>query len=285
MVYRRRRRGDDAKFMAADLVICNADLPFATETLMDGNAKGNANKASPPRYDWNDKFDYSSGVIAFHWSIDRQCDDLNTHNVFLMGCDRDSAERSWGAIRNNDIDAPSFETDDHPFNFYVHRASATDGSASPEGCDAIMVLVPCCSLKRDKMLGKLDRDECIAGYEEQFGEAFVSKVRDVVLHRLGKLNGLKDLREHIVDEVVDTPASYADSYNVAAGTPFAMSHGFGQLSLTRPAHQSRDVDNVLFVGAGTRPGNGVPLVLLGAKQVADKAIKKLQIPEEEVGVR
>ena len=32
-------------------------------------------------------------------------------------------------------------------------------------------------------------------------------------------------------------------------------------------------NNVLYCGASTRPGNGVPLVLIGAEQVAKKAIK------------
>ena len=55
---------------------------------------------------------------------------------------------------------------------------------------------------------------------------------------------------------------------------FKLSHGFGQLSLTRPSQQST-MENVLFVGASTRPGNGVPLVLLGAEQVAEKARSKI----------
>jgi hypothetical protein len=37
------------------------------------------------------------------------------------------------------------------------------------------------------------------------------------------------------------------------------SHGLGQLSLTRPAHECNTHDNVLFVGASSRPGNGVPV--------------------------
>jgi len=151
-----------------------------------------------------------------------QCDSLNTHNVFLMGADKAKAEESWGALRFNDPDAPCFQDNEFPFNFYVHRASAVDSTAAPEGCDSIMVLVPCCTLKRDTSLSKLPRDESIKGYERQFGEAFISRVRDVVFCRLGKLDGLEDLKEHIIDEIVDTPATYADYYNLAAGTPFAL---------------------------------------------------------------
>lgn len=54
------------------------------------------------------------------------------------------------------------------------------------------------------------------------------------------------------------------------------SHGFNQLSLTRPAAECKDMDNVLYVGASSRPGNGVPLVLIGAKSVADKAMRRIK---------
>ena len=82
--------------------------------------------------------------------------------------------------------------------------------------------------------------------------------------------------------MVDTPATYADQYNVAAGTPFALSHGLSQLSLTRPGSSSKDYPNVLFVGASSRPGNGVPLVLIGAKIVAEKALSKLALRKSAI---
>lgn len=201
---------------------------------------------------------------------------METHNVFLIAADRAKAESSWSTIRHNDPSVSSFDDDAYPFNFYVHRASKTDESAAPGECDSIMILVPCSTLKRDKDLSKLQRDTSISGYKKQFNDEFVSKVRARVLSRLGVLDGLKDLKDHIVDEVIETPAQYADYYNLAAGTPFALSHGFGQLSITRPSHQSKVLDNVLFVGASTKPGNGVPLVLIGAKQVANKAMEKLK---------
>jgi phytoene desaturase (3,4-didehydrolycopene-forming) len=53
------------------------------------------------------------------------------------------------------------------------------------------------------------------------------------------------------------------------------SHGFGQLSLTRPSAELKGIDNVLMVGASSRPGNGVPLVLIGAKLVWKKILKKM----------
>ena len=57
---------------------------------------------------------------------------------------------------------------------------------------------------------------------------------------------------------------------------YLQSHGFAQLSLTRPGPKSTGLPNVLYCGASTRPGNGVPLVLIGAKQVAEKAVFSLR---------
>lgn len=260
--------------MSTQITVVNADLPFATKTLLSKSSNGVPSDVAPC-YDWDDKFDFSSGVIAFHWSVKKECKALNTHNVFLSGRTRADVTSSWSSVRENDPSIlPSFGKDP-PFNFYVHRASASDVTAAPQGCDSIMVLVPCCTLQHDSSFGSLSRSECINKYKAQFSDSIVAEVKGAVLKRLSVLDELTDLDSVIVGEVIDTPGTYADLYNLAAGTPFALSHGFGQLSLTRPSHQSKQFDNVLFVGASTRPGNGVPLVLLGAKQVAQKAVTKI----------
>jgi phytoene desaturase (3,4-didehydrolycopene-forming) len=253
------KNGELNAFLPADLVIVNADLPFATESLMtDSNDEC---------YDWNDNFDYSSGVIAFHWSVDKELSDLNTHNVFMSAKNRECAKASWRVLRHNE------RTDEvEPCNFYVHRASKTDPTSAPQGCDAILVLVPCETLTRNEEWAKLSRAEAIEQYKQQFDDKVVARIRHSVLLRLAAIPSLRNLERHILNEVVDTPGTYADQYNVAAGTPFALSHGLAQLSLTRPGASCKEYPNVLFVGASSRPGNGVPLVLIGAKLVAKKAL-------------
>ena len=259
------RQGESSTFVSADLIIVNADLPFATETLLkDTNLE---------RYDWNDKFDYSSGTIAFHWSVDKELAELNTHNVFMTAENSERAKNSWRVLRDDQSKHEELE----PFNFYVHRASKTDPTSAPNGCDAILVLVPCSILTRNLEWAKLPRAEAIERYKQQFGDEVVSKTRNAVLRRLSAIPSLKGLEQHILNEVVDTPGTYAEHYNVAAGTPFALSHGLSQLSLARPGASSREYANVLFVGASSRPGNGVPLVLIGAKLVAEKALSKLGV--------
>ncbi|CAB9530594.1 Dehydrosqualene desaturase [Seminavis robusta] len=258
-------------FVSADLVIVNADLPYASKSLLlEQSAKEDEQDPSAePRFDWDDSFLFSSGVVAFHWSIDKELHDLNTHNVFLAAAKgRERAEESWRILRGKEGGSKV-----EPFNFYVHCPTKTDPSAAPEGCDSIMVLVPCPTLERKPEFATLSRDEAIEEYKKQFDKGCISALREAVLKRFAAIDSLADLEDHILDEVVDTPSTYADQYHVGAGTPFALSHGFGQLSLTRPGAKFglKQDSNILYCGASSRPGNGVPLVLLGSKLVADKA--------------
>jgi phytoene desaturase (3,4-didehydrolycopene-forming) len=209
-------------FLSADLIVVNADLPYSKKSLLIDNDQGTGSTQSIPlveKFDWDDSFSFSSGVISFHWSIDKLVCDLNTHNVFLVGGSRSQAEASWHVLRMEGI---ADDGKDVPFNFYVHRPSKTDPSAAPVGCDAIMVLVPCQTLLRDEDCTKLPRDEAIKRYRMQFSDDVVSKVRKSVLTRMAAVDSLRNLDRHIVDEVVDTPGTWADQYHLAAGTPFAL---------------------------------------------------------------
>ena len=210
-----RNADGSTEFVEADLTIVNADLPYATKSLI--LPKGQEPDVEP-KFDWDDSFSYSSGVISFHWSIDKTLDDLNTHNVFMVAGSHSQAEASWKILRSNqgDVDETT------PFNFYVHRASKTDPTAAPNGCDSIMVLVPCRTLLRDAECANLPRDEAMKKYKEQFSTEVVSEAKQAVLKRLAAIESLQNLESHIVDEVVDTPATWAEQFHLAAGTPFAL---------------------------------------------------------------
>jgi phytoene desaturase (3,4-didehydrolycopene-forming) len=208
--------------MPADLVIVNADLPFATKCLLSIEKTTTESRDSYSNdilFDWDDRFDFSSGVIAFHWSLNKRLDDLNTHNVFLVAGSRSQAEFSWRVLRKG---FPSDIASLEPFNFYVHRASNTDPTAAPEGCDAIMILVPCKTLSRKEEYASLSRNDAMKEYAKQFDDDCINQARAAVLRRLSVIPSLQNLKDCILHEFVDTPASYADLYNLAAGAPFSL---------------------------------------------------------------
>jgi phytoene desaturase (3,4-didehydrolycopene-forming) len=134
-----------AQFVPADLIVCNADLPYAQESLLKESI-------DPDRivYDWaagephrRSRYRFSSGVIAFHWAIDRELTALNTHNVFLVASSAERAQESWSVLRDNDDrrqNGASLAVEE-PLNFYVHRASKTSNSRSTGTCDHLSLKI------------------------------------------------------------------------------------------------------------------------------------------------
>jgi phytoene desaturase len=54
------------------------------------------------------------------------------------------------------------------------------------------------------------------------------------------------------------------------GTPFALSHRFFQTGPFRPSNVDRRAPGLVFVGSGTQPGVGVPMVLVSGRLAAER---------------
>src|SRR5262249_14266597 len=65
------------------------------------------------------------------------------------------------------------------------------------------------------------------------------------------------------------PADWADR-GMAAGTPFASAHTLRQTGPFRPGNLHPTLSNVVFVGSGTQPGVGVPMVLISGRLAAQR---------------
>ena len=60
-------------------------------------------------------------------------------------------------------------------------------------------------------------------------------------------------------------------YNLDQGAAFGLSHGLDQLGWFRPSNKhGRGAEGLYYVGASTHPGNGVPLVLTGARLACER---------------
>ena len=84
------------------------------------------------------------------------------------------------------------------------------------------------------------------------------------------------VREAIASEFVYTPAIWEKMYNLKYGAAFGLAHGLTQLAYFRPGNgpiEDGDTDGLYFVGASTRPGNGVPLVLMSAAITANRILE------------
>ncbi|MCZ7421543.1 phytoene desaturase family protein [Verrucosispora sp. WMMA2121] len=133
----------------------------------------------------------------------------------------------------------------------VTNPSRTDPAVAPAGRHTYYVLAPVPNLDRAPFDWRGDltaryTDQLIATLEERGYVDFGAGVE--VLRAI-------------------TPAEWAEQ-GMAAGTPFASAHTLFQTGPFRPSNLHRSLSNVVFVGSGTQPGVGVPMVLISGKLAA-----------------
>ncbi|CAN5455036.1 phytoene desaturase family protein [soil metagenome] len=133
----------------------------------------------------------------------------------------------------------------------VTRPTASDPSLAPPGRDLLYVLAPAPNTE----VGKVDWDATSSSY--------VDDMLGAVTARLPELGEEAEVL-HVV-----TPADWGRQ-GMAAGTPFALAHTFGQTGPFRPANTVRGVDNVVLAGSSTVPGVGVPTAIMSGRLAADR---------------
>jgi phytoene desaturase len=96
------------------------------------------------------------------------------------------------------------------------------------------------------------------------------RYREELLHRLDAL-GYKGFADAIEVEHVTTPLDW-ERQGLVDGTPFSYSHTFRQTGPFRPTNLDPHVEGVVLAGSGTRPGIGVPMVLLSGRLAAERVV-------------
>jgi phytoene desaturase len=91
------------------------------------------------------------------------------------------------------------------------------------------------------------------------------RVRDDLAAAVERLGYPADV---VVDDLVD-PLDW-EAQGMERGTPFALSHRFFQTGPFRPGNVERRAPGLVFVGSGTVPGVGVPMVLISGMLAADR---------------
>jgi len=131
----------------------------------------------------------------------------------------------------------------------VTSPTVTDPGLAPPGRTSLYVLEPMPNLD-----GKVD-------WAREGG-----RLRDRLTAKVASLGYPVDDIE--VERYVDPPGW--ERLGMSRGTPFALSHDFFQTGPFRPGNVTDKAPGVVFVGSGTVPGVGVPMVLLSGRLAADR---------------
>ena len=232
--------------VSADVVVINADLVYAYNNLLPPSSRAKRLEKRPA----------SCSSISFYWAMDRIVPELTIHNIFLA----DDYKESFDDIFKLQLipKQPSF---------YVNVPSRIDLSAAPPKKDSIVVLVPVGHL--------LDESEGrgIEVHDRQDWEAMVSKARETIISTIEARTGARGMREAIIKEIVNTPQSWKDTFNLDKGAILGLSHSFFNVLSFRPSTKHPSIDKLHFVGASTHPGTGVPICLAGSKVTSEQVLE------------
>lgn len=146
----------------------------------------------------------------------------------------------------------------HPASVYVARTTATDSSTAPAGHENLVMLVP---FPADPQLGAGEQSRAAM---EQHAARYLDQV--------GAWAGVPDLRERTSIKAMLTPADFAQSLSAFKGGALGLEHTLRQSAMFRPRNVSRKVSHLLYAGASTAPGIGVPICLISAELVAKRLL-------------
>jgi phytoene desaturase len=219
----------DGERIPADVVVLNPDLPVAYRDLLPGPGR-------PTRR----RLRHSPSCVVLHVGSTQAYSKIAHHNIHFG--------RAWRGTFDEIIRDGVLMTDP---SLLVSNPSRVDATAAPPGRHTYYVLAPVPNLERAPLAWRGDfadryADQLIAVLEERGYRGFAAGVQ--------------------VRRVV-TPADWAAD-GMAAGTPFAAAHSFSQTGPFRPGNLHPALGNVVFVGSGTQPGVGVPMVLISGKLAA-----------------
>jgi phytoene desaturase len=217
--------------LPADAVVVTTDQPH---TLVPG--------LPPPR-----RPRYSPSCVALHLGVRTELPGQAHHTI--------SFGDAWRGVFDE------LTRDGRPMSdpsLLVSMPSTTDRSLAPEGGQVLSVVAPTPNLDR-RSGGNPDLDWAALG----------PRYRDEVLATL-EARGWTGLTGAIEVEEMATPRDWA-AQGMAAGTPFALAHTFGQTGPFRPSTlPRRGPENVVLAGSSVQPGVGVPMVLISGRLAAER---------------
>ncbi len=225
----------------ADIVVCNADFPYAIKNLI---------KEDTYKDSYTDKkineIDYSCSTFIMYLNLKKKYKRLKVHNLYIGDEFRKNIESAFnGKITDN----PSF---------YMYCPSKVDKSICNNFKENLNIMLRVPNLSYEDIV---------------WDEKLVKKVRDSIIKNIAKIKGMEDIEENIAFEEYLTPVDLKEKFNSYNGCAFGIDHNLNQLGYFRPNIKSKSVKNLYFIGSSTHPGNGVSVIIDGSKLVANEIIK------------
>ena len=222
------------KYFPLAAVVANSDSVRTYRELIGGSVARD--------FDNRRSYEPACSGVVMYLGLNRRYDHL-AHHGFIFS--RDPADE-FHAIYDKGIPAPDPTC-------YLCAPARTDPAVAPEGGEALYVLVHTPYLRTGQDWGKM-----------------YPQYRKVILDKLKRTAGLKDLENSIVMERHLTPQDIHDRYGVLNGAIYGIaSHGRLQGGF-KPANHDPQVRGFYLAGGAAHPGPGMPMVMMSGWIAADK---------------
>jgi phytoene desaturase len=224
----------------ADLVVSNADLPYTYRKLIDPRFR----KKYPDKR--LDGMQYACSGYLLYLGVDRTYEHVRHQALYFS---EDYKANLDAIFRSKTLPAEP--------SFHLNIPTVTDPSLAPPGHSLIYILAPMPNLEAN-----IDWDRA------------APVVREKLLDQLARIVD-PQIREHIVWERDYRPADWQADINATLGTAFgSLAQGFFQSSYFRPHNKASDIEGLYFVGQGTYPGIGMPMVMISSRLVTERIVKE-----------
>lgn len=232
-------RDGECRTLAADVVVGAADLHHLETVLLPESLQ------THPERVWRRRSPGPGAVLAM-LGVEGRLPQLAHHSLFFTS-DWDS---NFGAIFERNRRIPD------PASVYVCKPSHSDPTVAPAGCENLFVLVP---VPADVQIGR--------GGVGGHGSPAVERAADAAIDQIASWAGIPDLRVRILTRHTVGPEDFARDYNSWRGGALGLEHTLRQSAFFRPGNVSSKVDGLLYAGASTIPGVGLPMCLISAELV------------------
>ncbi|MCU0315092.1 MAG: phytoene desaturase family protein [Fimbriimonadaceae bacterium] len=188
-------------------------------------------------------FKYSCSAYVMYIDYQGTLPEMLHHNVFFGKDFRGNLNSLFHELKTPEDPA-----------FYACISKRSQADRAPSGHENLFILVPCPNLD-------LPWD---AETERITQNAVFDRLSSEVGFERSRIRGLESR----------TPLDWRNELNLERGAAFGISAEFIQSAFFRPDNRSKYNKSLYHVGASTRPGNGLPMVLISAELIEERLIRE-----------
>ena len=237
LVKKRKAKGvvlHDGTVHEFDNVVSNCDSVRTHRELLDGSQAASD-------FERRRKYEPACSGIVLYLGLKERYEHLLHHN-FVFSNDPHE-EFAWIYQMGEPAPDPTA---------YVCAPASTEPGVAPEGGEALYILVHTPYLR-----------------PHHDWKEMLPKYREVILDKLERTAGMKDIRKRIVCESSLTPEGIHKRYRVLNGAIYGLASHGRYLGAFKPANRSRDIGGLYLAGGAAHPGPGMPMVMMSGWIAAD----------------